>query len=218
MFRSCFPATGSGFTRGKKCPGEPGQKRLCSRKADLANASKQFIQETFHQYKPGQKTESLEKHDTFRGFPDLRRSRLSTASGRLKLCEQQLVQTTHKGIGILQGTLFGQESFFVNEFGPLGKGGVIAYTKNLALRVADYGATCNSIDPGGVLTPLNEPVINDPESWQKIMDETPLKRWATVEEIADWAYFMTVVNRFCTGQSIIIDGGEAIKHNFIWKD
>ena len=98
------------------------------------------------------------------------------------------------------------------------KGGVIAYTKNLALRVADYGATCNSIDPGGVLTPLNEPVINDPEAWQKIMDETPLKRWATVEEIADWAYFMTVVNRFCTGQSIIIDGGEAIKHNFIWKD
>lgn len=27
------------------------------------------------------------------------------------------------------------------------KGGVIAYTKNVALRVSQYGATCNSLDP-----------------------------------------------------------------------
>ena len=53
------------------------------------------------------------------------------------------------------------------------KGGVIAYTKNVAQRVAEYGATCNSIDPGGVLTPLNDCVINDPALWQEIMDQTP---------------------------------------------
>lgn len=98
------------------------------------------------------------------------------------------------------------------------KGGVIAYTKNVAMRVAPYGATCNSLDPGGVFTPLNECVINDPELWAQIMDETPLRKWATAEEIADWAYFLTVTNTFCTGQSIIVDGGESIKHNFIWKD
>lgn len=98
------------------------------------------------------------------------------------------------------------------------KGGVIAYTKNTAKRVARYGATCNSIDPGGVLTPLNECVMNDPALWAEIMEETPLKKWATPEEIAEWAYFMTVVNTFCTGQSILIDGGESINHNFVWKD
>ena len=98
------------------------------------------------------------------------------------------------------------------------KGGVLAYTKNAAMRVAKYGATCNSLDPGGVLTPLNECVMNDPVLWQQIMDETPLKRWATPEEIAEWAYFLTVVNSFCTGQSILVDGGEAINYNFIWKD
>ncbi len=97
------------------------------------------------------------------------------------------------------------------------KGGVLAYTKNTALRVAPYGATCNSLDPGGVLTPLNECVMNDKDLWAQIMDETPLKKWATPEEIACWAYFLTVTNTFCTGQSIIVDGGEAIKHNFIWK-
>ena len=96
------------------------------------------------------------------------------------------------------------------------KGGVIAYTKNVAQRVAEYGATCNSIDPGGVITPLNDCVINDPHLWQEIMDQTPLKRWATAEEIAQWAYFLTVVNRFCTGQSIVIDGGESINSHFVW--
>ena len=98
------------------------------------------------------------------------------------------------------------------------KGGLLAYTKNAALRIAKYGATCNSLDPGGVLTPLNEPVISDPALWAQIMEETPLRRWASPEEIAQWAYFLTVTNRFCTGQSIVVDGGESINFRFVWKD
>ena len=98
------------------------------------------------------------------------------------------------------------------------KGGILAYTKNVAMRIAKFGATCNSLDPGGVITPLNECVINDPVLWEQIMNETPLKRWATAEEMAEWAYFLTVVNKFCTGQNILVDGGEAINYNFIWKD
>lgn len=97
------------------------------------------------------------------------------------------------------------------------KGGVLAYTKNVALRISQYNATCNSLDPGGVLTPLNECVTNDLTLWNKIMKETPLKRWATPEEIAQWAYFLTVTNSFCTGQNIIVDGGDSINYNFIWK-
>lgn len=97
------------------------------------------------------------------------------------------------------------------------KGGVISYTKNVALRVAKFNATCNSLDPGGVITPLNECVINNPVLWNQIMEETPLKRWASVEEIAKWAYFLTVVNTFCTGQSIVVDGGESINFKFVWE-
>ncbi len=98
------------------------------------------------------------------------------------------------------------------------KGGVLAYTKNVAIRIAPYGATCNSLDPGGVLTPLNQCVMDDPELWEAIMNETPLKRWASTEEIAEWAYFLTVTNSFCTGQNILVDGGEAINYRFIWKE
>lgn len=98
------------------------------------------------------------------------------------------------------------------------KGGVISYTKNVALRVAPFHATCNSLDPGGVRTPLNECVMKDPILWNRIMEETPLKRWAEPEEIAEWAYFLTVTNSFGTGQSIVIDGGESINYRFVWKD
>ena len=98
------------------------------------------------------------------------------------------------------------------------KGGVIAYTKNVALRIAKYAAVCNSLDPGGVLTPLNDCVVNDPVLWNEIMEQTPLKKWATAEEIAQWAYFLTVTNRFCTGQSIVVDGGESINSKFVWPE
>ena len=57
------------------------------------------------------------------------------------------------------------------------KGGVLAYTKNVALRIAPYGGTCNSLDFGGVLTELNLPVTEDQKLWDQIMELTPLKRW-----------------------------------------
>ena len=96
------------------------------------------------------------------------------------------------------------------------KGGMVAYMKNVALRVAAYGATANSLSPGGVRTALNDRVMNDKKLWRKIMDETLLPKWAEVEEIAEWAYFVTVVNRSMTAQDILIDNGEDAKANFIW--
>lgn len=98
------------------------------------------------------------------------------------------------------------------------KGGLLAYTKNVAMRIAPYQATCNSLDFGGVLTELNRPVMEDESLWNQIMKLTPLKRWMTVEEAAQWIYFMSVTNRFCTGQNILIDGLEAGNCSFIWPE
>lgn len=98
------------------------------------------------------------------------------------------------------------------------KGGVLAYAKNVALRIAPFGATCNSLDFGGVYTELNRPVTENPDLWRQIMEQTPLQRWMSVEEAADWAYFITVTNRFCTGQNILIDGLEAGNAHFVWPD
>lgn len=97
------------------------------------------------------------------------------------------------------------------------KGGLIAYMKNVAMRATKWRGTCNSLDPGGVLTDLNQPVLENRELWNQIMKVTPLKRWATPEEIAEWAYFLTVTQSFCTGQSIVVDGGERdCNSTFVW--
>ncbi|HAN43707.1 MAG TPA: dehydrogenase [Sphaerochaeta sp.] len=97
------------------------------------------------------------------------------------------------------------------------KGGLLAYTRNAAIRLAKYGATCNSISPGGVRTDLNKPVMDDPDLWRRIMDLTPLKKWAEPQEIAQWCYFLTTINQSCTGQDIIIDNGEThLNSSFVW--
>lgn len=96
------------------------------------------------------------------------------------------------------------------------KGGVISYTINTAKKIAKYGATCNSLSCGGVITPLNNEVMNDKKKWNKIMSMTPLNKWATSEEIALWVYFLTVMNESCTGEDIRIDNGEFFNHTFVW--
>ena len=99
------------------------------------------------------------------------------------------------------------------------KAGVTGYMKNCAIRLAnEYKATCNALCFGGVITELNDCVIKNEKLWNKIMDVTPLKRWATAEECAQWCYFMTITNKFCTGQAIDISGGERnCADLFVWE-
>ena len=96
------------------------------------------------------------------------------------------------------------------------KGGVLAFTKNTALEIAKYGATCNSISPGGGLTSSNNHIINDNKLYKDVLNETLLNKWATVEEIGEFVYFVAVINKSMTGQDLLIDNGEALKSNFIW--
>ena len=96
------------------------------------------------------------------------------------------------------------------------KGGVLAYMKNVALRISKYKATANSISPGGVKTDLNSHILNDEKLYKAVLDETLLNKWAEPEEIADFVYFVSVINKSMTGEDIIIDNGEKLKSNFIW--
>ena len=96
------------------------------------------------------------------------------------------------------------------------KGGVLAYMKNVALRISKYKATANSISPGGVITELNSHILNDEKLYKAVLDETLLDKWAEPEEIADFVYFVSVINKSMTGEDIIIDNGEKLKSNFIW--
>ena len=96
------------------------------------------------------------------------------------------------------------------------KGGVLSFTKNTALALAKYGATCNSISPGGVIGEANKHIIESKDLYGKVLNEALLHKWASEEEIAEFAYFLAVYNKSMTGEDILIDNGEKLKSNFIW--
>ena len=100
------------------------------------------------------------------------------------------------------------------------KAGVVGYMKHTAIRLAnEYHATCNALCFGGVETELNKSVMEDKKLWNQIMEVTPLKRWATAEQAAEWIYFLTAVNSSCTGQAIEVSGGERnCADLFVWPD
>lgn len=134
--------------------------------------------------------------------------------GTIRVTEKYGIQDKIKSILFLASASASTGSEFPEY--AASKGGMVSYMKNTALRVAKYGATSNSLSPGGVLTELNDHIIQDPELWQQVMNETLLPKWASPEEIAEWAYFVTVVNKSMTAQDILIDNGEAAKSNFVW--
>lgn len=134
--------------------------------------------------------------------------------GTIKVTEQYAIQPKIKSV-VFMASASARSGAEFPEYAA-SKGGVVSYMKNVALRIAKYGATSNSISAGGVLTPLNDRVVNDSRKWKQIMDETPLKKWATAEEIAEWTYFVAVVNKSMTAEDVLIDNGEFANVKFIW--
>lgn len=96
------------------------------------------------------------------------------------------------------------------------KAGIVGYMKNLALQVAPRGITCNSISPGGVVTPANEHILESDELYAQVLAETLLGKWAEADEVADLAWYLTMRNRSITGEDILMDNGEMLKSNFVW--
>lgn len=96
------------------------------------------------------------------------------------------------------------------------KAGLVGYMKNQALKLSARGVTVNSISPGGVITESNAHILESEELYDAVKKETLLGKWADTDEIAELAYFLTVVNRSMTGEDLLIDNGEMLKSNFIW--
>lgn len=126
----------------------------------------------------------------------------------------------YQNSGVLQSILFIASASARNgsEF-PLyaaSKGGLVTYMKNLAARLADRKITVNALSPGGVNTMSNNHIIKDEKKYSSVLNETLLHKWIEVEEIAEWVYFMTVVNKSMTGEDVLVDNGEILRNNFIW--
>ena len=93
------------------------------------------------------------------------------------------------------------------------KHGVIGLTKSAALEYAARGIRINAICPGASRTPMVErAIIDHPEHMDRIINEIPLQRLATSEEIASVVLWLcSPAAGFMVGQSVTPDGGYTIK-------
>ncbi|HTU36885.1 MAG TPA: SDR family NAD(P)-dependent oxidoreductase [Acidimicrobiales bacterium] len=89
------------------------------------------------------------------------------------------------------------------------KGGVIALTKALALDLAPYGITVNTIPPGAIDTPMmRRPVESGAmPSLDAVIKRAPLGRLGTPEDIAAACIFLCSEDAgYITGQQINVNG------------
>ncbi len=88
------------------------------------------------------------------------------------------------------------------------KGGVIGFTRALALAGGPHGITVNAITPGFIETPG---VLEDPDELAAIdqfVAEQTVKRRGVPEDIAECvAYLVSPAASFITGQTVNVDGG-----------
>jgi len=90
------------------------------------------------------------------------------------------------------------------------KAGLIGLTRATALDLAPYGILVNALCPGFTMTDLTKSILSKEEIKQLCL-EIPLGRFASEEEIAKSAlFFCSDMNKYITGQTIIVDGGYTI--------
>lgn len=88
------------------------------------------------------------------------------------------------------------------------KGAVTILTKAIASRYGKDGVRCNSIHPSTVDTPMMEQLFQDQKKRQERIDEVPLGRLATVEDVANAVLFLCAEeSSFINGVSLPVDGG-----------
>ena len=79
---------------------------------------------------------------------------------------------------------------------------------NLSIELAPLGITINSIAPGAIETPINKNLLNDPAKLSALLQNIPLKRLGTPDDVANTAAFLaSEESNYVTGTSFFVDGG-----------
>ncbi|ODQ51514.1 3-oxoacyl-reductase [Saitoella complicata NRRL Y-17804] len=87
------------------------------------------------------------------------------------------------------------------------KAAVEGLTKALAVELGPANIRVNAISPGYIETDMTSAISE--KAREKMMDRVPVKRFGTVEEVAEVA-LMLAMNEFMTGSVVNVDGGWSV--------
>jgi NAD(P)-dependent dehydrogenase (short-subunit alcohol dehydrogenase family) len=91
------------------------------------------------------------------------------------------------------------------------KAGIRHLTRSLAVGLAKHGIRVNAVQPGTVLSPMNERDLADPAVMAERVRLIPLGRVGRVEEVAAATLFLASDDaRYITGVSLPVDGGNEL--------
>jgi glucose 1-dehydrogenase len=87
------------------------------------------------------------------------------------------------------------------------KGGIKMMTRNLAIELAPFGITINSIAPGAIETPINSKLLHDKEKLDALLNNIPLRRLGTPRDVSNVAVFLaSSESDYMTGTTVFVDG------------
>jgi len=97
---------------------------------------------------------------------------------------------------------------YTNEAYTATKGALTLLTKSVATRYAKDNIRCNSVHPSTVDTPLVQVLFKDPERKKERLDEVPLGRLASADDVAEAVLFLaSPEGSFLNGVALPVDGG-----------
>lgn len=113
-----------------------------------------------------------------------------------------------------EGTIINIASIYGLVAGPgatayaTAKGGVVNFTRSVAVDYAEANVRVNAICPGFVETPMTDEMLEDESFYHFVQNETPMNRVADPDEIAGVAAFLASEDAsYMTGAMIPVDGG-----------
>ncbi|MBC9118650.1 3-oxoacyl-ACP reductase FabG [Fructobacillus fructosus] len=116
---------------------------------------------------------------------------------------KKMIRQKH-GVIINMASVVGQMGNIGQANYAASKAGVIGLTKSLAKEGARRNIRVNAIAPGMIVSDMTD-ALSD-KAKEAILNEIPLSRFGTVEDVADVALFLAG-NDYITGQTITVDGG-----------